>query len=133
MRKLDIEKPQVNPTKLSKIHTLAKIIVGSPKTSNILSFLFKALPLHEPRVWSDDETQSISNLTSGGNATFVEMRPFQSSYYYVLVVTQGQVSFDLSLEFYGCKNLFYFQLLWHLNKTTKIDNSVNFYLKKYFV
>ena len=66
-------------------------------------FGHQALPLHEPRVWRDDETQSASNISSGGNATFVEMRPFLSAYYYVLVVTQGQVNFDLTLDFFGCE------------------------------
>lgn len=64
-------------------------------------------------MWRDDEMQSYSNISAGGNVSFVEMRPFLSTYYYVLVVTQGQVMFDLSLDFYGCK-LIFFDTNWYI-------------------
>lgn len=57
----------------------------------------RALPFHA----LDSET-AIFNLTSEGNATFFEKRPVQGTTYYLIIVSNGEVSFDVDLSFIDC-------------------------------
>jgi hypothetical protein len=57
-----------------------------------------ALPLHKPSNFQ----QEWRNLSSGLTATFTENRPFEATYYYVLVVSHGRVSFHVDLQLNHC-------------------------------
>ncbi len=59
----------------------------------------RALPLHNP---IDHEQQGLKNVSATANATFTEERPYEGAYYYLLVVTHGQVEFEVDLRLIGC-------------------------------
>ena len=57
-----------------------------------------ALPLHRPNEFQ----QEWKNLSSNATATFIENRPYEGVYYYVLVVSNGRVGFDINLKINHC-------------------------------
>ena len=46
--------------------------------------------------------QEWKNLSSNATATFIENRPYEGVYYYVLVVSNGRVGFDINLKINHC-------------------------------
>lgn len=57
-----------------------------------------ALPLHNPTEFQHE----WKNLSANGSITFTEERPYEGSYYFVLVVTQGRVGFKVNLDLNHC-------------------------------
>lgn len=57
----------------------------------------KALPFHT----TDSETARL-NISSSDNVTFIETRPHKATTYYVIVVSHGEVSFDVELRLRDC-------------------------------
>ncbi|XP_059082591.1 uncharacterized protein LOC131880099 [Tigriopus californicus] len=52
--------------------------------------------------FSPNNSNGYSNVTSKQNITFYESRPQKSKTYYMLVVSQGQVTFDVTLSLKSC-------------------------------
>ena len=74
-----------------------------------------ALPLHQPV----DFQQEWRNLSANASATFIENRPYESTHYYLLVVSYGRVVFDVLLEFQHCGESGIYgpvQKEWYLNE-----------------
>ena len=74
-----------------------------------------ALPLHQPV----DFQQEWRNLSANASATFIENRPYESTHYYLLVVSYGRVAFDVHLEFDHCGESGIYgpvQKEWYLNE-----------------
>ena len=74
-----------------------------------------ALPLHQPV----DFQQEWRDLSANSSATFNESRPYESSHYYLLVVSYGRVAFDVHLEFQHCGESGIYgrgQREWYLNE-----------------
>ena len=57
-----------------------------------------SLPLHRPTEFQ----QEWRNLSSNATAKFIENRPYEGVYYYVLVVSNGRVGFDTNLKIHHC-------------------------------
>ena len=53
----------------------------------------KALPLHRPMEFQ----QEWRNLSTNATAIFTENRPYEAVHYYLLIVSNGRVSFDYNL------------------------------------
>ena len=66
-----------------------------------VSYRGHALPVHSPDV-ANDAGQSFRNLGARDRAQFLERRPYTSQYYYVLIVSKGQVSYNVTVTFRGC-------------------------------
>jgi len=64
----------------------------------------KALPVHDPTVVNDAAASDRRSQIGAGNASvvFEEQRPYKNEYYYLLVVSEGQVSYRVKVEFEGC-------------------------------
>lgn len=59
----------------------------------------RALPTYNPR-------NGIGNLTTDSEYTFTETEPYTDGYYYLLVVSESQVSFNLAVTTAGKKILY---------------------------
>ena len=55
----------------------------------------KALPLHRPMEFQ----QEWRNLSTNATAIFTENRPYEAVHYYLLIVSNGRVSFDAKVSF----------------------------------
>ena len=55
----------------------------------------KALPLHRPMEFQ----QEWRNLSTNATAIFTENRPYEAVHYYLLIVSNGRVSFDVKVNF----------------------------------
>lgn len=68
-----------------------------------LALRARALPTYNPR-------NGVGNLTTDSEFTFTETEPFTDGYYYLLVVSESQVSFNLAVTTTGkkilCKDIF---------------------------
>jgi len=58
----------------------------------------RALPKHNP------DTGGFINMSQNATITFKEDRPYKSSFYYLLIVSSAEVSFELGLEYSECGN-----------------------------
>jgi hypothetical protein len=79
----------------------------------------RALPIHDPDMTSGNGQKSSKKLSAGQNITFIEERPIRSSYYYMLVVSHGRVTFDIDVKYYGCGQVGLYgpsQREWYLNE-----------------
>ena len=79
----------------------------------------RALPIHDPDMTSGNGQKSSKSLSTSKNVSFVEERPIRSSYYYVLVVSHGRVSFNIDVNYYGCGQVGLYgpsQREWYLNE-----------------
>ena len=81
----------------------------------------RALPIHDPDNISSGNGQksSAKHLSTGNNITFIEERPLRSSYYYMLVVSHGRVTFNIDVRYYGCGQVGLYgpsQREWYLNE-----------------
>ena len=84
-----------------------------------ISYRGRALPIHDPDMTSGTRQRSSKPLSVGESVTFIEERPIRSSYYYMLVVSHGQVTFDIDVRFYGCGQVGLYgpsQREWYLNE-----------------
>ena len=76
---------------------------------------FIALPLHRPTEFQ----QEWRNLSANSTAKFVENRPHEGVYYYLLVVSNGRVGFDANLKIHHCGDSGIYgpgQKDWYLNE-----------------
>lgn len=62
-----------------------------------LALRARALPMYNP-------SNGIGNLTTDSEFTFTETEPYTDGYYYLLVVSESQVSFNLAVTTAG-KNI----------------------------
>ena len=79
----------------------------------------RALPIHDPDMSSGNGQKSSKRLSTSKNVTFIEERPLRSSYYYVLVVSHGRVTFNIDVRYYGCGQVGLYgpsQREWYLNE-----------------
>ena len=79
----------------------------------------RALPIHDPDMNSGNGQKSSKNLSAGKIITFIEERPLRSSYYYLLVVSHGRVTFSIDVKYYGCGQVGLYgpsQREWYLNE-----------------
>ena len=79
----------------------------------------RALPIHDPDMTSGYGQKSSKSLSTIKNVTFIEERPLRSSYYYVLVVSHGRVTFNIDIKYYGCGQVGLYgpsQREWYLNE-----------------
>ena len=79
----------------------------------------RALPIHDPDMSSGNGQKSSKSLSTIKNVTFIEERPLRSSYYYVLVVSHGRVTFNIDIKYYGCGQVGLYgpsQREWYLNE-----------------
>ena len=58
----------------------------------------RALPKHNP------DTGGFINMSQNATITFKEDRPYKDSFYYLLIVSSAEVSFDLDLDYSECGN-----------------------------
>ena len=74
-----------------------------------------ALPLHRPTEFQ----QEWRNLSANSTAKFVENRPHEGVYYYLLVVSNGRVGFEANLKIHHCGDSGIYgpgQKDWYLNE-----------------
>ena len=84
-----------------------------------IAYRGRALPIHDPDMTSGNGQKSSKNLSAGNNITFHEERPFRSSYYYMLVVSHGRVTFEIDVKHFGCGQVGLYgpsQREWYLNE-----------------
>ena len=67
----------------------------------------KALPLHRPMEFQ----QEWRNLSTNATAVFTENRPYEAVHYYILVVSNGRVSFDVHIHMNHCGDSGYRSLI----------------------
>jgi len=75
----------------------------------------KALPLHRPMEFQ----QEWRNLSTNATAVFTENRPYEAVHYYILVVSNGRVSFDVHIHMNHCGDSGIYgpvQSQWYLNE-----------------
>jgi len=58
----------------------------------------RALPKHNP------DSGGFINMSQNATITFKEDRPYKDSFYYLLIVSSAEVSFDLDLDYSECGN-----------------------------
>lgn len=92
-----------------------RLTINAKACIDYIGIRAKALPFHNPTQYQD----SRKNVSSNETVVFQEARPYRASYYYILVVSHGQVTFDLNLQLLGCGETGLYgpgQRNWYLNE-----------------